>query len=162
MREGETRIQDAIGGQTAFRAVSVSELLQAFGYPTLDERSARLITGSLAFAGKACRPDLFRVLTTKRDGEAGAVMVTVTRTPRFALQGVAIAAILTASIGYYRWWPYGALALGASLGTALGLAATLPRLDHGLPRSLPRGRLLGAVVSAVVCLLVWAVFVATR
>ncbi len=162
MREGGRAAQQAYAALPTARPVSVSELLGAFDCDELDERSARLITGSLAYSGMVCRPSLFQVLASRSGARGDASTVVVASTPRFAAQGAAAAAVVIAAIGYYRWWPYAALALAASAATAGALLAAFPELSRALPVGLPRGRLLGAAAVTIVCVVVLALFVVLR
>jgi len=182
MLEGGRAARDAYVALGAPRRVSVPELLAAFDCESLDESSARRITGSLAYSGIRCRPSLFEVLARRgirAETRAGArrynaprivagragldgEQVLLSATPAFAAQSAVVCGLVVASIGYYRWWPYGLVAListGAALG---GLIYTFPAVSDLLPGNLPRGRVMGGTVTAIVAVLAILVFAAFR
>lgn len=162
--------------------VSVSDLLRAFACPQLDEASARSITGSLAYSGMTCTPNLFEVLAangrhpSSEDGvsryDASAIAVgaedarlptvSVATTPQLALQGVAIPALVIASVGYYRWWPYAVVSLVATALTIIGLLLSFSWATRVLPGGFPRGRTLGGVVVTIVSCAAVLLFAAVR
>jgi hypothetical protein len=182
MFEGGRAARDVyvhLGGR---RSVSVSELLAAFDCERLDEQTARRITGALGYSGLRCRPSLFDVLarrgvriearadTARYNSPRIAACrtelqneeVCVSASPVFALQGALLAALVVGSIGYYRWWPYGLVALIASMVAIGGLLYTFPFTSRRLPLSLPRGRIMGATVTAIVTILAILLFAAVR
>lgn len=182
MLEGGRAARHAYNRFEAPGAVSVSELLSAFGCTRLDESTARRITGSLAYSGIRCRPSLFEVLARRgiraeraargvRYDAPGIVAggaqlqgeeVIVSETPAFAVQGGLIAALVVVSICYYRWWPYGLVALIATFVGIGGLVFTFPSASERLPAGFPRGRTLGSSITATVGTLAVVLFAALR
>lgn len=100
----------------------------------LERDPVRYAETLLAQHGLATRPPLVH-------SDAGEVEVATT--PRFALQGAVVAAVLITLAGFWGYWLYGLLYLAAGAAGVLAVALGFTAIRRWAPDAVPSGRLLG-------------------
>jgi hypothetical protein len=88
--------------------------------------------------------------------------VTVRPTAVPAMLGAAAVALLAACVGWYRWPPYGLVALAVGAACAAVLWRGFAELDRRLPTAVPRSGLLGAALTAAVLIAALVALVVLR
>jgi hypothetical protein len=152
-------------GPDGARELTVAELLAWTGAERLDEASARDVTRALRRRGLTATPDLFDLLADRGEedwtpafdagglvatGPALDVRVSVRTTTVPILVGVAFMTLVAASIGWYRWPPYGVFALLVGAATGAALWRWFDVVDRRLPAIVPRTGVLGGGLVALV------------
>jgi hypothetical protein len=101
----------------------------------LDRDPVRYAETLLAQHGLAASPPLV---------QAEAEQVEIATTPRFALQGAVVAAVLITLAGFWGYWLYGLLYLAATAAGVLAVGLGFHAIRRWAPEAVPSGRLLGA------------------
>jgi hypothetical protein len=144
----------------------------------LDPRTARDLTRALRARGLQARPRLASLVAELGEERWGpkydapgrviagtalqTTLVEVRRSVVPALVGALAVTILAALVGWYRWAPYGAVAITAGGVAAIAVCRGFDVLDERVPRIVPRSAALGACIAAAAILSALAIFVAVR
>ena len=160
------------------QTLTVSALLAWARVDRLDEPGARDVTRFLRRRGLRATPTLFAVLAEK--GEArwteaydspglvtdpasdAATKIAISRTRAPALLGILLTVLLLGAMVWYRWPPYGVVAL---ISGALSFAVVwrgFEALGRRLPAAMPRSAPLGAAVATTTLAAALVIFILAR